>query len=442
MKKISGLLIVLALLVVFILIGKNKLVVFYYNRGEDYYEKHLYKEAVDYFNKSLKIDPSVAVVHYGLGNAYVEEKLFDKAIEEYKKAIKLDPSFIRGYKALADIYARRRLYQESMDILKKAQGIAEGNQEIADLISNISSERVAFLLNTGVDAFSSGDKIKAYELLNKALQVNPNFTFTYYMLGYLYYIDHKDDQAIGTLREATRIDNKFFLAYKLLGDIYFEKGIFDKAINEYKRALLINRNDFVILNNLGLAFMNLENYDEAIPFLKEALSLKPENENIRYNLASVFRDSGRLSEAVLGYKNVINIHPDYPNVYNDLGDIYKQQGWMEEALKEYRKEIYFCQIKLSGNPSDPFLLADISYAYNGIGDYDKAKKLIDKALDINPNYRQAYLTLASIYRNLGNFTDALAALEKAKGLYLQKRSFIEKDIKDIKELRSLIKGKI
>jgi tetratricopeptide (TPR) repeat protein len=188
--------------------------------------------------------------------------------------------------------------------------------------------------------------------------------------------------------------------------------------------------------------VNLEKYDEAIPSLKEALSLNPENVNIRYSLASVYRDNDRLSEAISEYKNVINMHPDYPNVHNDLGDVYKQQGRTQEAFEEYHKEIYFCQNTLSSQPNDPFALSDMSHAYNGIGDYHKAKELIDKALTIKPDYRQAYLTLANIQSNLGNSADALAALEKAKGLSTQKYFFIEKTINDINELKAFARDKI
>jgi tetratricopeptide (TPR) repeat protein len=442
MKKISELLILLVLLAVFILLGKNKLAAFYYNRGNNYYKRNLYKEAIDYFSKSLKINHSVALVHYGLANAYLNEKSEDKAIEEYKKTIQLDSRFLWGYKALAHMYLRREWYQEAIDILRKAKAIIPDNPEIEDLINYTSFEYVAQLINAGVEAFSIGDKLRAHELLNKALQINPNFLFTRYLLGYFYYSTHKYDEAEVMLNEAIRLNNKFFLAHKLLGDIYFEKKIFKKAVVEYKVALSINRNDSTLLNNLGLAFMNLENYNEAIPFLKEALSLNPGNVNIRYSLASVYRDSGRLSEAVSEYKNIINAHPDYPNVHNDLADIYREQGRTQEALEEYRKEIYFCQNKLSGKSNDPFLLADMSYAYNGIGDYAKAKELIDKALTLKPDYREAYLTLASIHRNLGDSVGALAALEKAKGLSAQRYFFIEKTIHDIKELKGFASDKI
>jgi tetratricopeptide (TPR) repeat protein len=401
MKKIAYLLILLVLLAVFVLVGKNKLAAFYYNRGDDYYEKHLYKEAVSYFNKSLRLNPSASVAHYGLANAYVQQKLEDAARAEYKKALQLDRRFMLAYEALAESYIRSKLYQESMAILKEAEVLSPGNKKIQDLMDYASSKYMAYLLNTGIDAFSSGEKTKAYELLHKALQIDPDFIFARYMLADFYYIDRDYEPAIALADEIILRDSNFFLAYKLLGDIYFREGIFDKAVSAYRKAWALDKNEPVIANNLGLALMNLENYREAVPYLEEALRLDPGNINFRYSLASIYRDQGRLKEAVLEYGNVISAQPDYPNVHNDLGDIYTREARPKEALSAYRQEMDLCLNKLSADPFDPVALNDIAHAYNGAGEYNKAREFINKALIISPGYREAYLTLAAIGRNLG-----------------------------------------
>ncbi len=442
MKKTLQLLLLITLLVVFLFLGKNKLAAFYYNRGNDFYEQHVYKEAIGYFNKAIRLNPDIAGIHYSLGNAYLEEKLEEQAIKEYTKAIQLDNRFIWSYKALAHIYLGRGSYQEALEILKKAAGVIPNDPEIKDLAGDVAYEYKASLINSGVDAFLVKDKAKAHALLDQALQIDPDFIFARYLSGYFYYSEHKYVEAENMLKEAVRLNNQSFLAHSLLGDIYFEKKDFLNASREYKAARSLNSKDPVLLNNLGLACMNMENYNEALLFLKEAAHLEPENVNIRYSLASVYRDNGRLQDAVVEYENVIRTRPDYPNAHNDLGDIYKQLGQEAQAVEEYNKEIRYCQAKLSSKPGDFVLLNNIAHAYNGIGEYDLAKEFIDKALTVQPDYREAYLTLAGVYKNLGNATEALAALEKANALSSQKYSFIEREIKDAKQLRLLMKDKI
>ena len=71
-KIIKGSVVAICLVLIFF-IGKSKLAGFYYNRGTASYERQLYKEAADYFNKAIRIYPSVATIHYALANAYREE---------------------------------------------------------------------------------------------------------------------------------------------------------------------------------------------------------------------------------------------------------------------------------------------------------------------------------------------------------------------------------
>ncbi len=435
MKKIFELLIIIVLLIVLVFIGKNKLATFYSNQGYDYYESASYDKAIEYFKSSLKLDPLVSTVHYNLAKAYESAGLTGKAEYEYRKAIQLDASFTRGYEALANIYFEQKSYKKAIAVLKEAEASASGPQEMRQLISHVSSEYTAHLINTAMDAFSKGDKPKAYALLNKALKANPTFPFLYHTLGYFYYVDEKYDKAVEKLNKAIQIDNTFFPAHQLLGDIYFEERSFNKAVKVYEMAASINRNDATLLNNLGLAFMNLENYQEAINILEEAVSLDPQNTNFRYSLASVYRDAGRLKESGAEYIKIINKQFDYPNAHNDLADVYVQESREDEAIREYTAELDSCLVKLQANPNDPLLLNSAARAYNGIGEYDKAKISVKKALAIKPDYRQAYLTLANIQNNLCAFEDSMLALKQAKALSPQRLYFIEKAINNVRGLK-------
>jgi tetratricopeptide (TPR) repeat protein len=432
--KIAVELLILPVLFAFLLfVGKNKLAAFYYNRGCSFLENNLYDKAIDSFNKSIKVSPLLSKTHYSLANAYDADNQIEKAIKEYKKAIELDAHFLWGYEALVDIYFRKGEFQEATSLLKEAEANVSNSQDVKELIKLASFKEVAYFINSGVDAFSSGEKSKGYELLNRALRIDPDFVFTYYTLGYFYYSEHKYDEALDILNKADRLDSEFLFTHKLLGDIYFAKKDFVKAIGEYKKALLINSQDPVILSNLGLSFMNLEEYSQAILFLEQALKLDPQNINFRYSLASLYRDAGRIKESALEYKKITQEQPNYLNVHNDLADIYKKDGNNKEAFAEYQKEIDSCQLKLLTTPGDLVLLNSIAYAYNGLGQYAKAKALIDKVLEAKPDYREAYLTLANIQENLKEYQSALESLEKAKGLSNQRQVFIEQKIDDLRE---------
>jgi tetratricopeptide (TPR) repeat protein len=218
-----------------------------------------------------------------------------------------------------------------------------------------------------------------------------------------------------------------------LGDVYFAQGKFAKAHGHYMKALTANDSDPGLYHSLGLALMGLERYSEALPYLRRAVELAPQNANMLYSLASVYRDSGQFQDAIREYSKLLAAQPDHPNVHNDLGDIYHNLGRENDAILEYRKEIELCDKKLAKAPQQPVYLNDLAYAYNGIGETQKAREIIEKVIVSWPNYSQAHFTSAKIYEKAGKIKESIAALEKAKELS-PGNNFIDREIGRMKAI--------
>jgi tetratricopeptide (TPR) repeat protein len=410
----------------------SKLGAFYYNQGNDYYDKGLYKEAIHLFQKSLRVNSSSDVAHYMLANAYLGAKLPEEAIKEYKKAIQLNPVYVTAYHRLAQVYWQANNYQEAIGQLIFAQKISKDNKEIRQLLDNIAFDYAAQCLNEGVSLFLSSSNQKAEDLLKKSIQVKPDFAYGYYTLGFIYFKQGNFVLAEEYLQQAVKFDPRFWPAYKVFGDIYFRKGLYKQAVLRYQQAIDLRDNNATLHNDIAVALIQLERYQEAVNHLEKASKLSPDNLNIRYSLASAQRDNQMFDQAASTYQQVIALQNDYPNVHNDLGDIYQLQGKDQEALAEYNKEIKYCQARLSSRQEDPILLNNLAYAFSGIKDYKRAKEIIEKVLVQYPDYRQAYLTLANIQRRSGEANSALASLAQAKKLSSEEK-FIDRDIAAIKK---------
>lgn len=82
------------------------------------------------------------------------------------------------------------------------------------------------------------------------------------------------------------------------------------------------------------------------------------------------------------YADVLNNRPD-----RTIGDTYVAQRHYQDLLKADGK--------------NPEILVDLASTFSIQQDFDKAFEYINKALKINPKYRQAYQLKGSIYRALG-----------------------------------------
>ena len=360
MKKIIRTSILIVCLASIVLIGKSKWIEFCDTPASDRYSQPFYKKSVHFFRKVLSLAP-FAAGHYALANSYLDEGLENQAVEEYKKTVQMDKHFVEAYLALGGIYFARASYKEALELLQQAGVSISGNSDIKDLKRRVSFE---YFRDEGVKSFEKGDPIKARELLNKALESDPNSAQVFYLIALSFDEQRDFNRVEDHLRKAIRLDPKFYLARSYLGDIYSEKGNFEAAIEQYQSSLAIFGENPAVLNNIGLAYMNVESYYLAMLNLEKAVALEPSNVDFRYNLAAVCRDFGELEKAAKGFISVIRINPSYPNVHNDLGDIYRKQGRDSEAFKEYRATIEQGQKRISKNISNPLLLVELAYAYN------------------------------------------------------------------------------
>ncbi len=431
LRKTFLVLCLIVLIIAFIYIGKNKLAAFYNNTGVDYFTKGSYKKAILYFKKSLRLASKNPVTHFNLANTYRENNLTEGAINEYKKAILLNQRYDKAYKALGKIYLSRKMYRDAFTQFKQGTAINPNDNEMKELSANVYSLFMLDLLSESIESFLAKDKNRAYNLLNKALSIKPDFAYSHYLLGYFYYADNKFDTAILKLKKSLELDPKYWFANKLLGDIYFKKRDFFQAINEYQSALAINPNDASLYNDIGLALVQLERYPQSIYYLEQAIKLAPENLNMRYNLANVYRDNNLQEKALAEYDKI----PGFPNVHNEKASIYINQGKMKQASEEYKKEIQACNRRIASNPNDIAALNDLAEAYAGIKRYEAAELIINKLIDIAPDYRHAYITLATIQKYLGKNDEAIKTIKKAKSL-TDRRNSMDDDSAEIRKFIS------
>jgi tetratricopeptide (TPR) repeat protein len=64
----------------------------FYNVGVAYYNAKDYDNAIQYFQKSVTVDPKFTDGYFQIGLTYVAKGDNPKAIEAFKKVIEIDPS--------------------------------------------------------------------------------------------------------------------------------------------------------------------------------------------------------------------------------------------------------------------------------------------------------------------------------------------------------------
>ena len=79
----------------------------YAKRGEDYYNRGQYKQAIEDFNKAIGLKQDYARAYTDRGASYYNLGQYKQAIEDFNKAIRVQPDFANAYSNRAIAYLSR-----------------------------------------------------------------------------------------------------------------------------------------------------------------------------------------------------------------------------------------------------------------------------------------------------------------------------------------------
>lgn len=185
---------------------------------------------------------------------------------------------------------------------------------------------------------------------------------------------------------------------------------------------------------LGNFYMENELYDEALDKYKKASELDPNDVEIRKEIVRCYIFLGDFSKAKYESDEIIRIKSDYSDIYPLLGFTLSRLGEYDEAIAVYKK-------RLTMEPSSPEYLEttynNLASVYMIKGSYEDAMTMIKKALELDPEYVTANITLSEIYEKLGQYHEALNILKQLKDV---PRHFEQRVQDKILQLESLIES--
>jgi tetratricopeptide (TPR) repeat protein len=80
----------------------------------------MYKEAIESYKQSIRIDPDLAGVHTNLGVAYGSLGMYKEAIESFQQSIRINPDYAEVHTNLGVTYGKSGMYKEAFEAYKQA----------------------------------------------------------------------------------------------------------------------------------------------------------------------------------------------------------------------------------------------------------------------------------------------------------------------------------
>jgi adenylate cyclase len=155
--------------------------------------------------------------------------------------------------------------------------------------------------------------LKAQELAEEAIALDPNYAFAYKVLGgshgvALWHGLSKNPRetlklSIELHRKAIELDDSLAIAHAALGYWLIIARQHDKGLAEGEQAIALEQSSADVIFNYAMILMFCGRQKEAIPFYEEALRLNPKPPNsYLHNYGAALRDLGLYDEAIVQVK--------------------------------------------------------------------------------------------------------------------------------------------
>jgi tetratricopeptide (TPR) repeat protein len=187
-----------------------------------------------------------------------------EARQFFEKAVMLDPTFAEAYSGLA----QANLYLGDIKARNKAI-------EKAKAFSEKATEKERLYIDSTYAQFIEQNQEKRFYFLQKLAEKYPREKGVHLSLG-MYYQIRDPDKAIEEYNKALELDTNYGLALNQLGYTYIDIGNYEKAVEYLKKYVSVSPGDAAPLDSLAEAYFSMGRLDEAIVKYKEALEIRPD----------------------------------------------------------------------------------------------------------------------------------------------------------------------
>ena len=376
--------------------------------GTAYYMLKQYQDAATAFEQCIRIADD-ANMEEMLGMAYAKAGKKDEAMATYLKLQSLDRKKAQQLYSVINepinMSTNPYLTQANnyLDQKQYASAIPAYNQAIT-----VQPSSDAYL-GLGYSYYLLGQYQNALEPFEQAVRLKPDDSSNHYWAGVTHYQLKQYPAALTELQEAIRLNPNQSLNYHWLGEVYLNGyQQYDKAVAAYLECRRLDPSDARNHNELGLAYDSLKQYENALAEFQEAVRLKPDEPLYQSNLGIAYLRLKKIDETEKVEAALNKLNPKmaeeldkqiFATMY-DMQHANKQpspnQAPVAQPAPDNRAETYFAE-------ADKYYLAK---------DYAKAVPLLVKAVQLKPDFANAWGRLAMSYYTIQQYKDALIAFQQ------------------------------
>lgn len=333
---------------------------------------------------------------------------------------------IRAALALAEQHYHKRAFNHAIEL---AQGILE-----------LSPDHPLALSLLGVIAAEQNRPALALQCLDIAVQRAPNHPDVLNNYGNVLRQQGRLKEAKPVLDRALRLTPQSINVLNNLGLLWTARNNAGKAARFYRQALKLDRAHPLTWTNLGLLAVRLNDYRRAKDCFEKALQHTPRHQDALYNLAVCQVKEGCPEAAVEILQRLLEYVPEHhrgllllAETWVDLKQEQLAQIWLAAHLVIHPESaaIYHAlgriaimrrlpdvaeQALLKANellPDDSRILCNLGVMYSHLrSDYDQALQYFERSLEFEPALSNSLLNMSALLATIGQYDRARVLVQQ------------------------------
>ncbi|KAG4075080.1 hypothetical protein HA402_008145 [Bradysia odoriphaga] len=291
--------------------------------GEGYLQLSQFncKEAIDVFSNVAPHQFASSWVQSMIAQAHYEDRNYEASTKIFREIHKKEPHRIH----LMEVYSSGLWHlQREVELSALAQNLIA-----QDKLSPVTWCALG-------NCFSLHKEHEtAIKFFERAIQVDPDYSYAYILLGHELVITEELEKALSCYRSALVKNSHQYNAWYGIGTIYHKQERYNLAEYHYKSALRINTRCPVLMVHIGTMQFYLKKCDQALQTLNAAIALDPKNPLCKFHRGSLNFHMGKYPEALKELEELKRDVPKESIVYYLLGKIHKKMGNVDAAIMHF-----------------------------------------------------------------------------------------------------------
>lgn len=269
---------------------------------------------------------------------------------------------------------------------------------------NQNDKNFEILKYDGIKALKIGETAYAIKCFTKAIALKKDYECSIWLSNSYFQLD-ENGKAIDAATEALSIKNNDIETLLHRASLYYSDEKYGKAIDDCNTVLKINREDINALFILAKSKRELKEFEEALEAIEKIISINKELIDTYFIKAKILQEMEDFTAALEVINHIISNKDE--NIFLLRAEIYTSLNKSKEAENDYKTIIEL-------NPFNDAAYLNLSDLYKNSDNKTAAIKVLDEAIEMRPEFAEAYYKRGEIKSALGNAKAAEEDFAQAK----------------------------